>query len=527
MRYDLYVDSYRRYKRGTDKVAEWLANSGRLCGANLDLSTKFGTGHKYRLPLSQFRELADTIAHCKEPEIEVRPELLDLLKEVIALREAATVFYRHNSSTNELFEQSNEGHCYTIQVLKDVLALLQLLKQTEPSAKPAQARSETDSSADQISNIFDALELEDIAEPVVHLELTTSNRSKSSSNKTKSSSKDSKDEFELGSSMEELFFLLFCFFKDLHDVQTYLSEVWEGYRDGHVPLISAAATTDLAFDVIKRKEDDLLGSEWIDGSDGNQKTIKDALAALQKTRIATAVPLYWKFQKDGTLLNHGYLGELLYSHMFDLNGTKMGRDGKLDEAVQGRMYQMADWLYTPAYVMLDCAELVTGGSNMPPGAPQSIYPSFKSANGAVAVDSAKRFEQRLDSLITIVTELIQLKVAGLDETIVMDCWTKAVCTIADPHKDETKKRMGGRNNRQVRNTIPVWLAFATTVYLDIQSTLGPGVGRAFHELRSESHRTNRTIDQLSQWCKNHPERAWTGNHIAAMEQVQSTLKLRK
>lgn len=55
--------------------------------------------------------------------------------------------------------------------------------------------------------------------------------------------------------------------------------------------------------------------------------------------------------------------------------------------------------------------------------------------------------------------------------------------MVDPFKEERKKRMGSRNNRQFRNTIPVWLAFATTVYLDIRAVLGSGVGRAFHDLR--------------------------------------------
>lgn len=527
MRFDLYVDSYLRYKRGTDKIAEWLANAGRLCGAKLDLSTNFGSGHKYRMPLSKFRDLADTIARCKEPEIEVRPELLDLLKEVISLREAATVFYRHNSSTDELFEQSNEGHCYTIQVLKDVLALLQVLKQTQPSTKSAQTASEKRHSVDQVSNTFDALELEDIADPVVHLELTKGSKFKASSAKPKSRPKDSKDAVEIGSSTEELFFLLFCFFKDLHDVQTYLSELWTGYRDGHVSLTSAAATTDLAFDVIKRKENEILRSEWMDSADGSLKTVSDAFATLQKTRSATAVPLYWKFEKESTLLNHGYLGELLFSYMNALNGNKIGCNGTLDEPIQDRMYQMGDWLYTPAYVVLDCAAAASGGSDLIPGGPQSLSSSFRNANGAVAVQSAKRFEQSFEILMGIIQELIQLRAAGLDKTIVSDAWTTAICEMVDPHRSETKKRMGGRNHRQVRNTIPLWLAFATTVYLDIRTCLGSIVGCAFQELRSESHRSSRAISQMLRWCRNHPEPAWTKQHYTVVEQVQSTIRTRK
>ncbi|CZT20863.1 uncharacterized protein RCC_06723 [Ramularia collo-cygni] len=96
--------------------------------------------------------------------------------------------------------------------------------------------------------------------------------------KTKSLSSDSRDAYKLGSSSEELFFLLFCFFKDMHDIQTYLSGVWTGYKDDQISLTSAAATTDLAFDVIKQKEAELLQSEWTDSTNGSH-TMKEVRAA--------------------------------------------------------------------------------------------------------------------------------------------------------------------------------------------------------------------------------------------------------
>lgn len=46
------------------------------------------------------------------------------------------------------------------------------------------------------------------------------------------------------------------------------------------------------------------------------------------------------FEKEGTLLNHGFLGELLYSHICDLNGKKLGCNGAVDEQIQDRMYQV-------------------------------------------------------------------------------------------------------------------------------------------------------------------------------------------
>ncbi|KAM3423152.1 hypothetical protein BST61_g604 [Cercospora zeina] len=317
------------------------------------------------MPLSKFRELASVIADCKEPEIQIRPETLDLLREVISLRHAASLFFRNNSSINELFEQSNE-------------------------------------------------------------------------------------DIELGSSKEELFFTLFCFFKDLHDIQTYLGELWQGSKNGDVPLTSAAVTTDLAFDVIKSKEDYML---------------------MCKARTSSAVPLYWRFEKEGSLLNPGYLGELLYSHMSGLNVIH-GADGSATkEASEDSMYQIGDWLYTPAYILLDTAESAAGGGEGPRGRPQHKSSGF----------NVKEFERRFEYLMNLVTELIQIRAAGIDTALSSDIWTKAMCELVDPKKLETRKRMGGRNHRQARHSIPVWMAFATTIYLDIRTLLGSEAERAFRE----------------------------------------------
>lgn len=84
------------------------------------------------------------------------------------------------------------------------------------------------------------------------------------------------------------------------------------------------------------------------------------------------------------MLKYGYLGEVLYSYMNDMNGAKMGHNGKVDEAVQDRMYQVGDWLYTPGYILLGMAETASGASEGPPGAPHDPA-TFEGANGAQAV----------------------------------------------------------------------------------------------------------------------------------------------
>ena len=117
------------------KDCGWLANTGQLCGANVQAGTKPSTGGRYLMPVSNFSELADTVVTCKKSKTEVKPELLDLLRQVMSLKDAS-VFYRENSSSNEFFERDSEGHLYTIEVLKNVLPRFKTPKRAQPLAKP-------------------------------------------------------------------------------------------------------------------------------------------------------------------------------------------------------------------------------------------------------------------------------------------------------------------------------------------------------------------------------------------------------
>ncbi|KAF7187763.1 hypothetical protein HII31_10899 [Pseudocercospora fuligena] len=523
MRYDLYIDSYRRYKRGTAKIAEWLANAGQLCGAEIQAGTKPSPGGRYLMPLSKFSELADAVVNCKEPEIEVRPELLDLLSEVISLRKDASVFYRENSSSNELFERANEGHLYTIEVLENVLSKLTTLKRAQPSAKPTQPDVDKKEYTDRYSNVFDALDLEDIAEPVVSQALIRSERSQGSQSnarsKTRKRSKDVNRTIELGTSMEELYFTLYCFYKDLHDIQSYIVQIWTDYKVGEVPIVSAAVTTDLAFDIVKRKEDEMLRAEWYDETDGHFKTLKEMFSTMQKSRTSSAVPMYWTFEKPGSLLNHGYLGELPFSYVAGAITKGSEIPGNVNHADDSRAYQIADWCYIPAYIMLDQAESIAG-SGARQGLSTNYSQSFKKAHSASVLKSVKKFEKDLELMYQMALDMVMIRGTGTHAEVRSDIWTSAMFELMNPHKPDTKKRMGGRNNRQLRNTMPVWMTFATTVCLDISRLLGSAVGMAFQQLQTEGKRICSSMEQMIRWCRQHPEPGWTRQHTAMVEHVE-------
>ena len=59
--------------------------------------------------------------------------------------------------------------------------------------------------------------------------------------------------------IEERMFAFFCF-KDFESVRDTLKEAWVGYRQGRVSLLAASLTTNVAIDLVRRAEKDLVWS---------------------------------------------------------------------------------------------------------------------------------------------------------------------------------------------------------------------------------------------------------------------------
>ncbi|KAL8843498.1 MAG: hypothetical protein Q9170_000002 [Blastenia crenularia] len=62
-----------------------------------------------------------------------------------------------------------------------------------------------------------------------------------------------KDDFD-----EELAFIIFCFFEDLHRIQDFITELWQKYKAGQCDLHTAAIPTNAAFDLVRQAEEDLI-----------------------------------------------------------------------------------------------------------------------------------------------------------------------------------------------------------------------------------------------------------------------------
>jgi hypothetical protein len=78
-------------------------------------------------------------------------------------------------------------------------------------------------------------------------------------------------EYELEVSHEDIMFEVFIFFKEVNNLSGYVQSLWKDCREGKLDLMSAAVTTDTAFNMLKRMSEEARQS--IPGNPGYTDTV--------------------------------------------------------------------------------------------------------------------------------------------------------------------------------------------------------------------------------------------------------------
>ena len=190
--------TYQRYKKYTDKIAEYLLQTAENCGyKTLDppgAKLKPHTGgrlkgkdrkgakekglnnsgsdnatqtHVYKIRLSQFSELANFIASSNKCRT-ISDSFIRLLRATTRLRKGRAATYAAESRKKSTIKAANLSHEHFIEVLESVLTIL------EPKCADATGRSRQPTSQDTqmpsvpfggtvcgLTNRFEALELEE------------------------------------------------------------------------------------------------------------------------------------------------------------------------------------------------------------------------------------------------------------------------------------------------------------------------------------------------------------------------------
>lgn len=239
-----FLNTYKTYKEGTNRITTWLVETARRCGLDINshladpntfqsATSKLSRSHQ--IPLKSYTAFAQAIADSTDPKIKLPKSIELVLENVIRLRKQANHFFSRISKGAD--SRADTGHRHFVDVLEDVLTILkgelEIVKFDE-SAEPTAT----------VINIFEALKLEE----------TNPEDDAPAATKPKKAKKVEPYMYQPSASelKAETVFAIYAFFHDVDEIRFYITSVWKDYKDSKVDAMTAAVTTDTAIGMIKR-----------------------------------------------------------------------------------------------------------------------------------------------------------------------------------------------------------------------------------------------------------------------------------
>ncbi|KAK6349848.1 hypothetical protein TWF696_006112 [Orbilia brochopaga] len=252
------LDTYKRYKRGTNTVIDWICRYGGQSASNSRNSRsrskkKAAGGSGSNVEIRDLPNFARVIVDNK---VKMPSALLYVLKDVIGARSMCARWYRGQSQQLEPTEECHK-HEHFIRVLEELYAILKPaedIKNTEAKAKNKTAEpSKTKHGEDE--NPFKHLEQEQLLDAKATVDVANYFDPEPDFKHTK---KIRIVHSEEESQVEEQLFAFFCYFKDAIRIRKFVDRIWTDYASGKFGLTSVASTTNVAFDLLRHANEDLI-----------------------------------------------------------------------------------------------------------------------------------------------------------------------------------------------------------------------------------------------------------------------------
>lgn len=303
---EILAGSYKRYKEDTNVFATWLSKTAKACGykppvpKNLEktatntskVNTPASQGARLKgkarkeaklaaesngepsrdstqdnVPVTRYTmrtvdllEQAKVVANCTKPRIQIPLNILRVVQRAIQARQRCAAWFHKTGAKKD---NSTEGHAHFISVLEKALAILESCctakdKKLGGSMHEQKVKHSVsaDTDGDSLSNRFNMLDVEDTNDAVLDVAASDITAAKKSPTSTAQSANDIY-ELEIMYAAD-LSFIVYCFFEDMHRIQDFLKETWKKYNTGALDLMTATITTNAAFDLTRRAEDDII-----------------------------------------------------------------------------------------------------------------------------------------------------------------------------------------------------------------------------------------------------------------------------
>lgn len=468
----IFINTYQRYKKQTDRIAQWLLDTAEQCGYNYPIhpteskkKSNVGEAQPYRIRLAQFRELAAVIVNGKDiPSIP--RALINLLKDTISLRKDFAQFFRkHRKQTTSV--DADSMHTHFINKLEEVLDILKPACSEEspiPLARSALANKGatlTEPKNQNLDNRFSALEVEELDDFDLFQEVTASPAAKKSSVKPRQvvfqPNTDDDDD-----NADELQFAIYCFFEDLNNARLHLQKLWTQYKLGMISLEDVSLITNTTFDLARRADEELC---------------------LSLSHNPEAASLFSE---------PGQLGYILYIYSCMTNGVDPTKQQEPDDWFNYEMADLGQWLYLPMKTMLSAFCKVINPGRLPLFR-KGFYGTYRPEANRSRMSLREKFAENKIVIMEALPDFCMMEMGNV-EPVGQDELTKGLKEMCTTKKAST------------------WLLFATQVFLDINHLLRLQVNRGLQELRVSGEEAKRSLKNALNFTAGTKLDNWAGSN---------------
>ena len=501
---ELLYSSYQRYKEDTNVFTTWLSQAARACGfktvgvkreteqvlaatadpkpvaprlkgkarkiakAQAATSANSEGGQnaqqkplqisKYELTTKNLIEQAEAVGKSGKSNIRMPEDVLRVARRAINARKRCSNWFKETESKDKV---STEGHAHFIGVLEQALSILKPCYNDEPlmssghqpSAKKAeatQAQKRARTFDEDLNNRFRMLQIEDTDNDVETTAPEVTLQSKNGPKKPQLRPLEESEVWELVDEFSiELGFIVFCFFEDLHRIQDLLKETWREYKEGRLDLMTCAMTTNFAFDLVRRAEEDVISQA--PGLLGKPRSYEDISALI----------FYVDSLKQGKVLNQAqYFEDQLKITPFD------------------------EFVYlSTARILIKFEQLSAMKIAYPQPVP-SVQMSYVSRPDLLELPQVKKWEDEDEFLSQLLMEM------SLNDDI-SKAMMELIKTRKAPAQDELSK---GFYNLRREGEVSTWIVFAARVLLDIRDIMGKDISRGYREQVKAGCAAYKTLD---------------------------------
>ncbi|KAI4644724.1 uncharacterized protein J4E78_009543 [Alternaria triticimaculans] len=287
----LLADAYRKYKRGTESLVQWLAETARSTGTvdKVFSDTAIpppggrlkGTARKEarnaprtcRIATRSFVTLATAIVSDKK--LSVPASVLTTLRAVIRGRRECAVWYATAcDSEDDAVKAENASHAHFIKTLESVL---EILKAKKPVVKKVQLKT-METGLLRTGNAYHVLEEKELSGSDDIPEITEIQAKPA---KTK------KVTYKLEESDTDVIFAVYCFLKDVTDLRIAVRRTWREFANGDIGVQAAALTMNVALNMIKKVSDEFEAANPRFNDSENRSIHSDMIDFVYRRRLPT------------------------------------------------------------------------------------------------------------------------------------------------------------------------------------------------------------------------------------------------